>query len=101
MKEYPTDKIRNICLAGQRGCGKTSLADAVAYTTGVNNRIGRVDDGSSLLDYTDSEMARKTSLQLKLLAAAWKDIKINLIDTPGHLDFMGEFTAAAKAPVLI
>ncbi len=97
MKEYPTDKIRNICLAGQRGCGKTSLADAVAYASGVNNRIGRVDDGSSLLDYTDSEMARRTSLQLKLLAAPWRDCKINLFDAPGHLDFTGEYLAAAKA----
>ncbi|HOD67747.1 MAG TPA: elongation factor G [candidate division Zixibacteria bacterium] len=96
MKEYPTDKIRNICLAGQRGCGKTSLADALAYATGVNNRIGRVDDGSSLLDYTDSEISRRTSIQLKLLAMAWKDCKLNLFDAPGHLDFMGEFLACAK-----
>ena len=96
MKEFPTDKIRNICLAGQRGCGKTSLADAIAYATNVNTRIGRVDDGSSLLDYTESEIARKTSIQAKLLAASWKDAKINLFDSPGHLDFVGEFLACAK-----
>ncbi len=96
MKEFSTDKIRNICLAGQRGCGKTSLADAVAFNTGVNNRIGRVDDGSSLLDYTDSEIARKTSISSKLLACTWKDTKINLFDCPGHLDFVGEFLSCAK-----
>ncbi len=96
MKEFPTDKIRNICLAGQRGCGKTSLADAVAYTSGVNSRIGRVDDGSSLLDYTEAEISRKTSIQAKLLATIWKDHKVNLFDCPGHLDFTGEFLACAK-----
>lgn len=96
MKEFPTDKIRNVCLAGQRGCGKTSLADAVAFDTGVNNRIGRVDEGSSLLDYTDSEIDRKTSIASKLLACTWKDHKVNLFDCPGHLDFVGEFLSCAK-----
>ena len=96
MKEFATDKIRNICLAGQRSCGKTSLADAIAFATGLNNRIGRVDDGSSLLDYNENEIARKTSLSLKLLACTHKDIKINLIDCPGHTDFMGELLAGAK-----
>jgi len=96
VKEFPTDKIRNICLAGQRGCGKTSLADAIAFNAGVNNRIGRVDDGSSLLDYTDPEIARKTSISSKLLSCVWKDAKINLFDCPGHLDFVGEFLSAAK-----
>ena len=68
MKEFASDKIRNVCLAGQRGCGKTSLADAIAFAAGLNNRIGRVDDGTSLLDYTESEISRKTSISLKLLA---------------------------------
>jgi elongation factor G len=96
VKEFATDKIRNICLAGQRGCGKTSLADAIAFATGLNNRIGRVDDGSSLLDYTESEISRKTSISLKLLACSHRDAKINLIDCPGHTDFMGELLAGAK-----
>lgn len=96
MKEFATDKIRNICLAGQRGSGKTSLADAIAFATGLNNRIGRVDDGSSLLDYNESEISRKTSLALKLLACIWRETKINLIDCPGHTDFMGELLSGAK-----
>ncbi|MBU0985430.1 MAG: elongation factor G [candidate division Zixibacteria bacterium] len=90
MKDYTTDNIRNVCLAGQRGCGKTSLADAIAFATGVNNRVGRVDDGSSFLDYTDGEISRKTSLSSKLLACPWKEQKINLFDCPGHADFVGE-----------
>jgi len=90
LKEYTTENIRNICLAGQRGSGKTSLADAIAFNTGVNNRIGRVDEGSSVLDYTDAEMARKTTLSAKLLATPHKDTKINWFDTPGHADFVGD-----------
>jgi len=96
VKEYSTDKIRNICFAGQRGCGKTSLADAVAFATGVNTRIGRVDDGSSILDYTESEIARKTSISTKVLACEYKGTKINLLDCPGHADFMGELMSALK-----
>ncbi len=62
MKEYSTDKIRNIALAGQRGSGKTSLGDAIAFCCGVNNRIGKVDDGSSFLDYSDEEISKRTSI---------------------------------------
>ena len=96
MKEFKTDKIRNICLAGQRGCGKTSLADSVAFCTGQNNRIGRVDDGSSILDYTEGEIAHKTSISSKLLACEWNNTKINLLDCPGHSDFVGELLASLK-----
>lgn len=94
MKEFTTDHIRNVCLAGQRGCGKTSLADAIAFATGVNSRVGRVDDGSSLFDYTDGEMARKSSLSSKLMACTWQDRKINLLDCPGHADFIGDLLSA-------
>ncbi len=96
MKEYSTDKIRNVCLAGQRGCGKTSLSDNVAFAVGLNNRIGRVDNGTSLLDYTDAEISRKTSISSKLLAMTWQNTKINLFDCPGHSDFIGELLSAAK-----
>jgi len=94
VKEFTTDKIRNVCLAGQRGCGKTSLADAIAFNAGINNRIGRVDDGSSLLDHTDTEIAKKTTISAKLLAAPWAEGKINWLDCPGHPDFVGELLAS-------
>lgn len=90
MKEFTTDNIRNFCLTGQRGCGKTSLADAIAFHAGANNRVGRVDDGSSYFDYTDAEISRKSSISTKLLAATWKNRKFNLLDCPGHADFVGE-----------
>lgn len=96
MKEFSTDKIRNLCLAGQRGCGKTSLGDAIAFCTGLNNRIGRVDDGSSILDYTESEHAKKSSITSKLLACEYNGTKINLLDCPGHSDFVGEMLGSLR-----
>jgi elongation factor G len=95
VKDFSTDKIRTFCLAGQRGSGKTSLADTIAYVTGVNSRVGRVDDGSSLLDYYENEIARKTTLSTKMLACVHRDVKINLLDCPGHADFIGELLSAA------
>jgi elongation factor G len=94
VKEFATDNIRNVCLAGQRGCGKTSLGDAIAFNTGVNSRIGRVDDGSSVLDHYPGEISRKTTLSSKLLACSHKSAKVNLLDAPGHPEFSGEMLAA-------
>lgn len=90
MKVFETDRIRNIALIGQRGCGKTSLADAVAYSSGISNRLGKVDDGTSLSDFTDEEIKRKSSIGLSILVCPWKNFKINVIDLPGHPDFIGE-----------
>ncbi|MCX6827096.1 MAG: elongation factor G, partial [candidate division Zixibacteria bacterium] len=90
MKVYDTEQIRNIALIGQRGCGKTSLADDVGYITGLSNRQGRVDEGTSLCDFTDAEISRKTSIGLSILACPWKNQKINILDLPGHADFIGE-----------
>ena len=101
MKEYTTEQIRNICFAGQRGCGKTSLIDAIAYNTKINNRIGRVDDGSSLLDYNEDEIARKTTISAKLLACEWKSQKINLLDCPGHTDFIGDLQSTLQVTELV
>jgi len=87
VKEFTTDNIRNICLAGQRSCGKTSLADAIAFHSGANNRVGRVDEGSSFFDYAEAEISRKSSLSNKLLATMWKNRKVNLLDCPGQRRF--------------
>nr|MBN2277732.1 elongation factor G [candidate division Zixibacteria bacterium] len=93
MKVFDTDHVRNISLIGQRGCGKTSLADAIAYSSGITNRLGKVDDGTSLSDYTEEEINRKSSIGLSILACPWKDVKINVLDLPGHADFIGELIA--------
>lgn len=90
MKEYTSDRIRNLGLIGQRGTGKTTLADALAFITGVNNRQGSVDDGSSISDFTQREIDKKTSMSTTALALPWKDIKINLLDMPGHPDYVGD-----------
>jgi len=90
VKVYDTDQIRNVALIGQRGCGKTSLADAMAFSSGVSNRLGKVDDGTSLSDFTEDEISRKTSIGLSILTCPWKNTKLNLLDLPGHPDFIGE-----------
>ncbi len=90
MKVFDTEQIRNIALSGQRGCGKTSLADAIAFSAGITNRQGKVDEGTSLSDFTDAEINRKTSIGLSILACPWKNSKINVLDLPGHPDFIGE-----------
>lgn len=99
-----TDKLRNIGLIGQRGAGKTTLAEAMAYSAGVTNRLGRTEDGTTLSDYTDEEKARQTSLNLSLLHCPWKNHKINILDLPGHMDFIGDVMsglAAADAALVV
>ncbi len=93
MKVYDTEQIRNIALIGQRGCGKTSLADAIAFTSGITNRLGKVDDGTSISDFTDEEINRKTSIGLSLIVCPGKNSKINVLDLPGNPDFIGELIA--------
>lgn len=93
MKVYDTEQIRNIALIGQRGCGKTSLADAIAYSSGITNRLGKVDEGTSILDFTEEEINRKTSIGLSILVNPGKNCKINVIDLPGNPDFIGELIA--------
>ncbi|HEY9072432.1 MAG TPA: elongation factor G [Candidatus Ozemobacteraceae bacterium] len=90
MKLYTTDKIRNIGLVSHGGAGKTSLTEALLFHTGANSRIGKVDDGSSVMNYDPEELKRKTTVGTSLACLEWKDVKINLLDTPGFDDFLGE-----------
>ncbi len=90
MKVFQTKEIRNLGLVGQRGTGKTTLADSLAFVTGANSRQGSVDDGSSISDFTQLEIDHKVSLSATPLALIWQNTKLNLLDMPGHPDCVGE-----------
>ena len=96
MATVETKKIRNIALLGHGGSGKTSLAEAMVYITGASDRLGKVSDGNTVSDYDAEEIKRGFSLSSSLMNITWKDCKINLIDTPGYLDFVGEVAQALR-----
>jgi len=96
VKRYATDHIRNVALVGHGGSGKTSLAEALLHRAGAINRLGRVEDGTTVCDYDPEEQRRGISLSLSLAPFEWRDHKINLIDTPGYADFIGDVAAALR-----
>ncbi|MFE5621987.1 elongation factor G-like protein EF-G2 [Streptomyces virginiae] len=89
--------IRNVVLVGHSGSGKTTLVEALALTAGAVNRAGRVEDGATVSDYDDIEHRRQRSIQLSLVPVEWDGIKINILDTPGYADFVGELRAGLRA----
>ncbi|MTE18213.1 elongation factor G-like protein EF-G2 [Streptomyces sp. TRM43335] len=91
------DSLRNVVLVGHSGAGKTTLVDALALASGAVNRTGRVEDGGSLSDYDEIEHRQQRSVQLSLVPLEWNGIRINLLDTPGHADFVGELRAGLRA----
>lgn len=97
MKVYTTDKIRNIVLLGHGGCGKTSLAEAMAYLGGLTSRMGKVTDKNTISDFGKEEQKRQFSISTTMVPIEWEDNKINLLDTPGYFDFVGEVAEAAAA----
>ncbi len=97
MKEYATDKIRNIVVLGHGGTGKTSLSEAALFATGAINRLGRVDDGNTTSDYDPDEVKRQITISLSILPCEWTEHKINVIDTPGYADFLGEVKEGIRA----
>ena len=104
MRVYKTPEIRNVAVLGHGASGKTSLVDALAFVSGTSKRHGSVKDGTALTDYTPDEIERKYSINLALAVAEWMDTKINLIDTPGYLDFTGDTLAGvygADAGVIV
>jgi elongation factor G len=104
MRVYGTNAIRNVAFVGHGGSGKTSLVDALAFVSGSSRRHGSVKDGTALTDYSPDEIERKHSIGLGLAFAEWMDTKLNLIDTPGYLDYFGEVVTglhAADAAVVV
>ena len=97
MKSYKTSEIRNVVLLGHGGCGKSSLAEAMAYQAGVISRIGKVSDGNSISDYDKEEIKRGFSISTSVIPVEWEGCKINILDTPGYFDFVGEVEEAVSA----
>ncbi|MCX6013961.1 MAG: elongation factor G [Chloroflexi bacterium] len=97
MKNYKTEAIRNTVLIGHSGSGKTSLCEAMLFNAGAASRLGKVDAGTTISDYDPAEIKRKISINLSVLSFEWKDHKINIIDTPGYTDFVGEVIAGLSA----
>ena len=96
MNVYTTDKIRNVVLLGHGGCGKTSLAEAMAYLAGITSRMGTVADGNTISDYDKEETKRQFSIHTSLIPIPWGDVKVNILDTPGYFDFVGEVEEAVS-----
>ncbi|MFD7701670.1 elongation factor G-like protein EF-G2 [Streptomyces caelestis] len=94
--DHPTS-VRNVVLVGPSGSGKTTLVEALALTAGAVNRAGRVEDGGTVSDYDDMEHRQQRSVQLSLVPLEWDGIKVNLLDTPGYADFVGELRAGLRA----
>ncbi len=94
MKEYGTEFLRNVALVGHGGSGKTSLAEAMLFVAKGINRLGRVDDGTALMDFDPEETRRQISINTSLAPAEWKNHKINILDTPGYFDFVGDVVTA-------
>jgi elongation factor G len=97
MREYSSSDIRNVAVVGHGASGKTTLVDALAFASGASKRHGSVNDGSALTDFAPEELERKYSINLGCAYAEWMDAKINLIDTPGYLDFQGDAIAGLAA----
>ena len=97
MEVYRTDRLRNVVLLGHGGAGKTSLAEGMAYLSGITSRLGRVEDGNTISDFDKQEIKRKISINTSVIPIIWDKTKINILDTPGYFDFIGEAEEAASA----
>lgn len=96
MAKFDTKSIRNLALLGHGGSGKTSLAEALIYITGGSDRLGKVSDGNTVCDYDVEEIKRGFTLSTSVVPVEWKGIKINVMDTPGYLDFVGEVNQSLR-----
>ena len=97
MNVYTTDKIRNVVILGHGGAGKTSLVEAMANLSGITSRMGNVTDGNTISDYDKEEIKRKFSISTTMVPIIWNNVKVNVLDTPGYFDFLGEAEEAAAA----
>lgn len=104
MDVFRTDRIRNVVLLGHGGAGKTTLAEGMAYLSGITSRMGKVTDGNTISDFDKEEIKRKFSISTSVIPIEWGKVKINVLDTPGYFDFVGEVeeaVGAADAAVIV
>ncbi|MCU0364798.1 MAG: GTP-binding protein, partial [Ignavibacteriaceae bacterium] len=94
MKEYISEAIRNIAFVGHGGSGKTTLSEIILYTAKEINRIGKIEDGNTVSDYTPNEIDKQISISSSLMNVEWNNTKINIIDAPGFSDFIGDVKSA-------
>ncbi len=97
MKEYAPDRIRNIALVGHSGAGKTSLAEAALFVSGAATRMGKTEDGNTVSDFDEEEIRRGVSINTAVVPVEWEDHKLNLVDTPGYADFLGDLVGGLRA----
>ncbi len=97
MNIYETKQIRNVVVLGHGGCGKTTMVEAMAYVTGAIKRMGKISDGNTISDFDKEETKRLFSIGTSIVPIEWENIKINLLDTPGYFDFVGEVEEALSA----
>jgi len=96
LKTYDTKHLRNVCLVGHGGTGKTSLTETFLFNSGVINRIGKIADGNTVSDYLPEEVKHKVSISTSLIPIEWQGVKVNILDTPGYSDFIGEVKCALR-----
>ncbi|ODA42856.1 elongation factor G [Desulfosporosinus sp. BG] len=96
MKTYDTKHLRNVCLVGHGGTGKTSLTETFLFNSGVINRIGKIAEGNTVSDYLPEEVKHKVSISTSLIPIEWQGVKVNILDTPGYSDFFGEVKCALR-----
>ena len=96
MAQYALKDIRNVVLLGHNGSGKSALSEAILFTAGAINRLGKIEEGTTTSDYDPDEVKYKMSINLSMLPCEWKGTKVNVIDTPGYSDFLGEVKAAIR-----
>jgi elongation factor G len=104
VKQVGIKAIRNVAFVGHGGSGKTSLTEALLFITGAIDRMGKVEDGNTVSDFDADEIKRKISINASVVPVEWKEHKINIIDAPGYLDFVGDMVGAlhvADAAVLV
>ena len=104
MKVYKTSDIRNVVFLGHQGAGKTTLTEAIAYSTKTIGKKGSIEDGNTISDYDSEEISRKFSISASVVPVEWNGLKINILDAPGYFDFVGQMEDAmsvADAAVIV